>query len=388
MPSVLAIDAAWTISEPSGVALLRQDDDLSWECVALAPSYAAFHRLAQGDEVDWSTNRFEGDTPNPRTLINSAQRILGEDRPSIVTIDMPVATVQVIGRRAADDAISREFGGRKCAAHSPSPERPGTIGENLTLDFGSVGYEVATTRTTCGSWNRLVEVYPHPALLALLNVESRFAYKVSKSIKFWPNTGLDERIAKLLDAFCSIRNALEQEIKGIDLQLPETASTLAGLKRYEDALDALVCGWVGIRYINRQARAAGDDTAAIWLPTNGDAISESRPSTFGTTTVRRSRRGRGIANCAAERTTPVAERSQRIPKRNVEDVDSSDGCLCCQQGVPVRGPRICPLCGHVFKGNGWDGIEAHWRAKHEDVAPYAQFWASLCSQHSSNRRKR
>ena len=38
--------------------------------------------------------------------------------------------------------------------------------------------------------------------------------------------------------------------------------------------------------------------------------------------------------------------------------------VCCQHDTPVQGPRICPLCGHVFQGNRWDGIHAHWRAHH------------------------
>ncbi len=29
--------------------------------------------------------------------------------------------------------------------------------------------------------------------------------------------------------------------------------------------------------------------------------------------------------------------------------------------------KVCPECGHVFQGNGWDGIDAHWRAKHEGI---------------------
>lgn len=35
---------------------------------------------------------------------------------------------------------------------------------------------------------------------------------------------------------------------------------------------------------------------------------------------------------------------------------------------------VCPECGHLFKGNGFDGIDAHWRAKHEDVMPYRDAW--------------
>jgi len=37
-------------------------------------------------------------------------------------------------------------------------------------------------------------------------------------------------------------------------------------------------------------------------------------------------------------------------------------------------PHVCPECGHVFQGNGWDGIDAHWRSAHEDVMPYETAW--------------
>jgi predicted amidophosphoribosyltransferase len=42
-------------------------------------------------------------------------------------------------------------------------------------------------------------------------------------------------------------------------------------------------------------------------------------------------------------------------------------CRCCEKNVPVDRPRICPKCRHELKGNGWDGIDAHWKSKHEDV---------------------
>lgn len=39
--------------------------------------------------------------------------------------------------------------------------------------------------------------------------------------------------------------------------------------------------------------------------------------------------------------------------------------------------KVCPECGHVFQGNGWDGIDAHWRSKHEDIMPYERAWPLL-----------
>jgi predicted RNase H-like nuclease len=41
--------------------------------------------------------------------------------------------------------------------------------------------------------------------------------------------------------------------------------------------------------------------------------------------------------------------------------------------------RSCPECGHQFKGNGFDGIDAHWRAKHEYIIPYKTAWPLIKS---------
>jgi hypothetical protein len=39
--------------------------------------------------------------------------------------------------------------------------------------------------------------------------------------------------------------------------------------------------------------------------------------------------------------------------------------------------KVCPVCDHHFRGNGWDGIDAHWRSKHEDIMPYEDAWPML-----------
>lgn len=59
-----------------------------------------------------------------------------------------------------------------------------------------------------------------------------------------------------------------------------------------------------------------------------------------------------------------------------EDEDRFNASLR-QIAKPSAEKKICPECGHVFKGNGWDGIDAHWRSKHEDVMPYEDAWPLL-----------
>jgi len=36
--------------------------------------------------------------------------------------------------------------------------------------------------------------------------------------------------------------------------------------------------------------------------------------------------------------------------------------------------KTCPECGHKFQGNGWDGIDAHWKAKHAHLIAYKKAW--------------
>lgn len=48
-----------------------------------------------------------------------------------------------------------------------------------------------------------------------------------------------------------------------------------------------------------------------------------------------------------------------------------------QIAKPDTDRKVCPECGHEFKGNGWDGIDAHWKSKHEKVMPYDEAWPLL-----------
>lgn len=36
--------------------------------------------------------------------------------------------------------------------------------------------------------------------------------------------------------------------------------------------------------------------------------------------------------------------------------------------------RQCPECGHRFSGKGWGGIDAYWRAHHQDILRYEDAW--------------
>lgn len=137
----------------------------------------------------------------------------------------------------------KAIGESGCGTHSPTRERPGHIGETLRADLEAQGYELATTATRAGTTGQILEVFPHTGILDLLSEDYRVPYKVNKAKRYWPDRSVQER-RKLL------------------------------FENQHRILDALVCAWTGIRYLEGRATAYGDVTAAIWVPTQE---SETQP---------------------------------------------------------------------------------------------------------------
>ena len=268
MASVLGIDAAWTARNPSGVALVRTNPDQRWEHVALASSYDAFVEIAGGDDVHSNVRldeRPRGGNPKPERLLGTAEKLLCGEPVTVVSVDMPLSNTRITGRRAADRAISTKFGRYGCSTHTPSATRPGKLSEKLRKSLAGLGYRLAVSEREASA---VIEVYPHPALLRLLQRTYRVPYKVGNSLKYWPGLSRNQRSDQLIEEFGLIYAELTGVIQGIPDFLPASpyGGSLASLKRYEDALDALICAWVGTRYLDNRAHPYGDQDAAIWVP--------------------------------------------------------------------------------------------------------------------------
>jgi predicted RNase H-like nuclease len=284
---VLGIDAAWTEGAPSGVAWIVEGAK-GWHVAGCAPSYAEFCGLADGQSVDWSVSaKGVGAWPDIEALLAAAQRIERAEA-RVVAVDMPLAIGPCVARRRADNAISSVFGAQGCSTHSPTPSRPGEMGLDLMRQLDAAGFPLAVAepepeperRPEPGlapgrraGWQgatgpHALEVYPHPALLRLLDAPYRVPYKVSRSSKFWKGESVQARVGHLLSAFREIEAGLHRELGVIPVELPEASrvKTLASLKRFEDALDSLICAWIGMRFLEGEADAFGDATAAIWVP--------------------------------------------------------------------------------------------------------------------------
>jgi predicted RNase H-like nuclease len=188
---------------------------------------------------------------------------------------MPMSHAQITQRREADQAVSRAFGRAGAAVHSPNRDRPDNAVTEMVRAFEAAGFALATAGST--RLPALIEVFPLAALVRLLNVERRPAYKVGKISRYGWQGDRAQRIDHLLDQWRFICNALQTEVGELGIGFPPRSSvrTASSLKPFEDALDAVISAWVGACFLEGTAEAfpAHAATAAIWIPkTRGNDI--------------------------------------------------------------------------------------------------------------------
>ncbi len=262
MRAVLGIDAAWTSNNPSGVALV-QDGPTGWSLVLAASSYDSF--IAASNPRHAEVPIASGMRMDCSLLLDACQRVLG--RPvDLVAIDIPLSRSPIVGRRVSDDAVSKQYGGaKKCGTHSPSAARPGMISDDIREGFQRRGYPLCPSTVTIPG---LIEVYPHPALLELARAPERLRYKYQKIAKYWPEYAKSARIEAVKSEWERIASLLDTQVHGVSKKMPNLAPEPRprDFKAYEDALDAVVCAWVGICALEDRAQPYGDDTSGIWIP--------------------------------------------------------------------------------------------------------------------------
>ena len=264
MRTVLGIDAAWTPHNPSGVALVEETAS-GWRLVAVSPSYGRFVALAGGPQFEPLVAKEA--RPDAAALLEACRRLTGRG-PDLIAVDMPLSRLPITGRRASDTQVSQAYGARKCATHSPSALRPGKISDRLREDLERCGYSLWTVPAPPSKMLGLIEVYPHPALVELTGAPERLKYKAGKIGNYWRDLEAAERRERLFGIWDRIVSALEKEIHGVQGKLPNVAQGDRGaaLKAFEDALDAVVCAWVGVCVLEGRAKAYGDADSAIWVP--------------------------------------------------------------------------------------------------------------------------
>jgi len=85
---------------------------------------------------------------------------------------------------------------------------------------------------------------------------------------YWPTLTPPQRRERLYQQWREIVFLLDREIAGVEAALArlDAAANGLALKAYEDALDAIVCAWVGVCALEGRATPLGNELSAIWVP--------------------------------------------------------------------------------------------------------------------------
>ena len=237
----VGIDLAWGDRRPTGVAVLDADGVL-------------VHVSAQTEDA---------------SIVSALSPFLeGECR---VGIDAPLVVVNAGGNRPAEAALNRDFARFDAGAHPANKARPELArvprGARLATALG-LDMDPGST-----SLRRAIEVYPHPATVALFRLGRTLKYKNRPGR---PLTQLRSELLRLIRLLEALQDAplpllLKQHQPWWALVARvESAARKSDLRPIEDQVDAVVCAYVAMFAERRPALTTtyGDySTGYIVTPT-------------------------------------------------------------------------------------------------------------------------
>jgi predicted RNase H-like nuclease/ppGpp synthetase/RelA/SpoT-type nucleotidyltranferase len=213
----VGVDLAWGARNPTGVAVLQDDGVL-------------LHVSARGDDA---------------SLLGALAPYV--EGPCVVGIDAPLVVTNATGNRPAEAALNKDFARFDAGAHPSNTGKPELAGEPRGARLAaSLHLDIDPASTAS---RRALEVYPHPATVAL--------FRLGRTLKYKNKRGrtVDELRSELL--------ALMRLLEGLrDAPLPmevdhhhdwralvsqvEAAERKSDLRRAEDQVDAVICAYVAM----------------------------------------------------------------------------------------------------------------------------------------------
>ncbi len=215
----IGLDLAWSPRNNSAAAVLEADD-----------AVATWHNHAErlGDDLEVLCFLLEA----------------AGGGPALIAMDAPLVVPNAEGARPVDRHITRLFGRYGAGCYPAYRNRPGgcTRGERIVARLSEAGFVQAPHIHPRQAVRSVFEVYPHPAILSLFELNETLKYKAR------PKRSLDVRrseLTRLRDLLAGLKDGKPA------VSMPETVrhrriDVLRGLalKRYEDLLDATVCAYI------------------------------------------------------------------------------------------------------------------------------------------------
>lgn len=164
---------------------------------------------------------------------------------TVIAIDAPLIVKNRTGSRPCERLVGERFGKFHASCHSSNLARnPNPAGVRLVSELGALGFKHDLDLTKAngrdGRW--LFEVYPHPAMVVLFELEQIIKYKKGRVAE--RRAGL-RQLRKHLQALTARAPGLKESPR-LQALLGKDPERLRGrdLKYHEDSLDALFCAYL------------------------------------------------------------------------------------------------------------------------------------------------
>ena len=237
----VGVDLAWGEVKPTGVAVLDDAGHL-------------VHLSAQTDDD---------------SVAAALAPYVAED--CMVAVDAPLVVENATGNRPAEAALNRDFARFDAGAHPANTGKPefaqqprgARLADRLGLDIDP------STR----SLRRAVEVYPHPATVALFRLGRTLKYKNKPGRTVAQLREELLRLVRLLEGLAEADVAMHlagsRAWRSV-VEAVRSAERKSEMRRAEDQVDAVVCAYVALFAVRRPELVTtyGDaSTGAILTPT-------------------------------------------------------------------------------------------------------------------------
>ena len=233
---LIGIDLAWGSRQPTGVAVLDESGRLVRVCA-----------VRTDEEIETALAAYvEGSC--------------------VVAIDAPLIVRNPTGNRPAEAALNRDFARFDAGAHPSNTGKPefadGTRGQRIAARLG------LDLNPRSGRTRRAIEVYPHPATVALFRLGRTLKYKNKPGRTLVSLRGDLLALMNLLEGLADA--AVPLDVSGQEWsQLRERvarAERKSQLRVVEDQVDAVVCAYVALLAARAPERVTvyGDEEPGGW----------------------------------------------------------------------------------------------------------------------------
>jgi predicted RNase H-like nuclease len=165
----------------------------------------------------------------------------------LIAIDAPLLVPNKTGRRIAEDILQKLFMKYDASAYPANRKRLGTYGglrgEKIVSKLEKIGIKhnpYIKPRRKC---RNVIEVFPHPAIVSIFNLEKILKYKrgdLSKRLIEY------KRYQKLLMSLDNLIPKLKINKELLNLDITKLRGNK--LKQYEDLLDSIMCTYIAFYY--------------------------------------------------------------------------------------------------------------------------------------------